>query len=132
MLPADGVWWIKARSFHQTHVRGPPLSCPDCLTFGGKVPKTPEAAGSFAGTSGADFSTASGRVCAIQSLMQQALLGPKHPPFRADRTNRLAPAGIPIIPTHVLDRSLTDANHVTDMVPCRKAVNRRCAGSAER
>ena len=81
---------------------------------------------------GADFSTASGRVCAIQSLMQQALLGPKHPPFRADRTNRLAPAGIPIIPTHVLDRSLTDANHVTDMVCCRKALNQRGAGSAER
>ncbi|WP_411291805.1 hypothetical protein, partial [Sphingorhabdus sp.] len=28
----------------------------------------------------------------------------------------------PIIPTHVLDRSLNDANQLTDMVICRKAV----------
>jgi hypothetical protein len=47
-------------------------------------------------------------------------LGPNHPAFRGDRVRpRL---GIPVTPTHVPDRSLDNANHMTDMVIFRKDV----------
>ena len=54
--------------------------------------------------------------------MQQALLKgrSKHPIAPAVPTRFRA--SVPIIPTHVLDRGLTDTNQITYMVICRKVV----------
>jgi len=54
--------------------------------------------------------------------MQQALLKgrSKHP--IAPAVPARFRASVPIIPTHVLDRSLHDANQITHLVICRKVV----------
>ena len=73
-------------------------------------------------TNGTDCAATPSLLCAVQSLMQQALLKgrSKHP--IAPAVPARFRASVPIIPTHVLDRSLNDANQVAYLVICRKVV----------
>ena len=126
MLPADGVWWIKARSFHQTYVRGPPLSCPDCLPSEGRFlkPRGPPLAKR-------GETRVSGAIHRIRPWVRYPELDATGPfwvrsilPFAPT-----VPGQAPTFPsplTHVLDRSLDDANHITGMVICRKAESSSC------
>jgi len=73
-------------------------------------------------TNGSDCAATPSRLCAVQSLMQQALLKGRSTHPIAPAVPADSPASVPIIPTHVLDRSLHDANQITYVVICRKVV----------
>jgi hypothetical protein len=80
-----------------------------------KVPKAPKAVHNERG----GYATPS-LLCAVQSLMQQALLKGRSTHPIAPAVPACCHASVPIIPTHVLDRSLNDANQITYLVICRK------------